>query len=224
MKKIKIIIMFLAASCVYAAPQSLPIDCLSSSKIQNAKYFKDHKLLCLNGHIDSTTLYAFEKDFLPLDIQTVVLNSTGGTFYGGKEVSKLIRDRNITTVVPQGAKCMSNCVWVFSAGAQRVAGQNVRIGIHYVYRVINVQGKVAIDLDLTEQYLSGIDEYSAAQISTLYLQWSVNNGLSQEIDQSIDNIVDSSFITRSFWTPSIQLLYDSGLVTRVEPDQNEIRK
>lgn len=223
-KNIIYILAFLSSAALMASGDNLPKNCLSSPQIQSAKYFKDQKTLCLNGSIDSSTLYAFERDFLPLDVETVVLNSTGGTFFGGKEVSKLINERNITTVVPNGAKCMSNCVWVFSAGKERYAGRKSKIGIHYVYRILAIKGKVAVDLELTDQYLLGIDDYSATQTSSHYLHWSKEQGLDQEIWQNVDHIVDRSFTTRSFWTPPVQVLYDIGLVTRMEPAQNEIRK
>jgi len=150
--------------------------CLKKEKnnLSRSYYDKENKILCLKGAIDDSAIYAFEDNFEKLPIVKVLLNSGGGTLRGGQLIAELIRERNIVTEVQNKAKCMSNCMLVFSAGLSRRAGLNSTLGIHYVYQVSNYLRKIKkirINLDLTKDYLLGIDQYSSSLISTHYYEW-----------------------------------------------------
>lgn len=60
--------------------------------------------------------------------QLVVLHSQGGIVSEAMEVANLIYELGLSTYVPDGAECLSACVYVFSAGSRRIARGD--IGVH----------------------------------------------------------------------------------------------
>ena len=61
----------------------------------------------------------------------VTLISPGGTLGGGLRIGELIREKRMSTFVPENRACTSLCALIWLAGAPRtVGGNNVRIGFH----------------------------------------------------------------------------------------------
>lgn len=63
-------------------------------------------------------------------INTVTLDSPGGSVSAAADLAERIRNRGMTTVVEADAKCASACFMLFAAGTQRIAGATARIGVH----------------------------------------------------------------------------------------------
>jgi TPR repeat protein len=63
--------------------------------------------------------------FMP---EVIVLHSQGGIVAEAMEVADLIHERGLSTFVPNGAECLSACVYVFSAGRQRIL--QGELGVH----------------------------------------------------------------------------------------------
>ncbi len=66
-------------------------------------------------------------------VETVVLESPGGSVRDALAIGALVRERGFATRVEAGALCASSCPIVFAAGAERIAGPDAAIGVHQVY-------------------------------------------------------------------------------------------
>lgn len=65
-------------------------------------------------------------------VKTVVLNSPGGSVQDALEMSKLIREKRLNTLVPADAHCASSCPLVFAGGVAREAEKGASVGVHQV--------------------------------------------------------------------------------------------
>jgi len=63
-------------------------------------------------------------------VQSVQLNSTGGSLLEGARLAGVIKVGKIPTVVAQGAVCASACFLAFAAGDPKFAGYGALIGVH----------------------------------------------------------------------------------------------
>ena len=66
------------------------------------------------------------------DTITLRLDSPGGDVSAALQIHDWLResDRTVVTSVPDGAKCMSSCTLIFTAGDRRVAGPTARFRFH----------------------------------------------------------------------------------------------
>lgn len=78
-------------------------------------------VLILDGEIDADAVYNFRKALREHDASTLVLNSPGGSVYDALELSAVIADRGIATVIPPEGICASACSFLFVAGKKRQA-------------------------------------------------------------------------------------------------------
>lgn len=124
--------------------------------IESDSAFAVGDVVCLAGPIDSGTLYVFEEDFVSRNTKTVLLNSGGGTMYGGRAVADLIRSQNIDVIVPSGAKCLSACVLLLAAGDNVTVEDGAKVAVHFVYTPLD-SSRISIDLDSSTQYFLMID-------------------------------------------------------------------
>jgi hypothetical protein len=70
---------------------------------------------------------------LPATGMTVAFQSEGGNLSAGLRIGALIREKKLTTVVPDGAMCASACALAWLGGTRRFVGQDSRIGFHAAY-------------------------------------------------------------------------------------------
>lgn len=78
-------------------------------------------VLILDGEIDADAVYNFRKALREHDAVTLLLNSPGGSVYEALELSAVIADRGIATVIPPEGICASACSFLFVAGKKRQA-------------------------------------------------------------------------------------------------------
>ena len=84
--------------------------------------------LILQGDITDGMTYDFRKALREHKVDTLLLDSPGGSVYAGLELSAIIRDKGLATVIPPDAICASACSFLFVAGVRRQAvGQ---LGVH----------------------------------------------------------------------------------------------
>ena len=74
------------------------------------------------------------------EIKTLHLHSPGGSVGDALEMSQLLRDKGIDTVVPDNGYCASSCPIVFSGGKKRTAGSNSWVGVHQIYAAASAPG------------------------------------------------------------------------------------
>lgn len=77
-------------------------------------------LLVLNGPIARNASFDLRKALREHDgVKTLVLVSSGGDVFAGLELSAIIHDHGLSTLIPPGADCASACAFLFVAGKAR---------------------------------------------------------------------------------------------------------
>lgn len=92
-------------------------------------------VLRLTGTIDPGAAERFEQEIAQRGeyVSTVLLDSPGGSVDDALEMGRLILEKELDTLVPDGALCASSCPLVFAAGHERIAGRDAAIGVHQIY-------------------------------------------------------------------------------------------
>lgn len=92
-------------------------------------------ILAATGSIDvgASARLAAELDARGEYVRTVSLNSPGGSLEDAMSMARMIRERDLATLVPDGALCASSCPLVFAGGTTRTAGQKAAVGLHQFY-------------------------------------------------------------------------------------------
>jgi len=75
-------------------------------------------------------------------VETVVLESPGGSVADALAIGRLIHEKGFATRVDAGRLCASSCPVVFASGAERIAAPTAAIGVHQVYAA-GITGDVA---------------------------------------------------------------------------------
>jgi len=68
-------------------------------------------------------------------VETVVLDSPGGSVQDALAMSRLIRERKLDTAVETGALCASSCPLVLAGGVDRRAATDAAVGVHQITTV-----------------------------------------------------------------------------------------
>lgn len=91
--------------------------------------------LQVSGMIDvgAAARFATEVESIVDYIETIELNSPGGSVSDALAISALIREKGWNTHVKSGALCASSCPLVFSGGIERTADESAAIGVHQIY-------------------------------------------------------------------------------------------
>jgi hypothetical protein len=75
-------------------------------------------------------------------VETVVLESPGGSVADALAIGALIHEKGYATRVDAGRLCASSCPIVFASGTERIAAPAAAIGVHQVYAA-GISGDVA---------------------------------------------------------------------------------
>ncbi|WP_291364113.1 ATP-dependent Clp protease proteolytic subunit [Devosia sp.] len=91
--------------------------------------------LLLTGSIDlgSAARFAAEIEARGEYVQTVVLDSPGGSVVDALAIGSLIHEKGLATKVAAGSLCASSCPIIFASGAERIASPEAAIGVHQIY-------------------------------------------------------------------------------------------
>lgn len=90
--------------------------------------------IVLTGDLASSDVERFEmltRKFKPGDF--VSLSSAGGSTFAGIKIGRLVRSRQLATVVTSRATCTSACALIWVAGTTRIMSAGARIGFHASY-------------------------------------------------------------------------------------------
>ncbi|WP_245895114.1 hypothetical protein [Devosia submarina] len=66
-------------------------------------------------------------------VQSVVLDSPGGSVVDALAIGRLIHEKGLATKVAAGSLCASSCPIVFASGKSRIASPEAAIGVHQIY-------------------------------------------------------------------------------------------
>ena len=91
--------------------------------------------LSLTGTFDpgSFERFAAEIEARGEYVQTVVLDSPGGSVVDALAIGSLIHEKGLATKVAAGSLCASSCPIVFASGKDRIASPEAAIGVHQIY-------------------------------------------------------------------------------------------
>ena len=91
--------------------------------------------LRLTGAIDVGSAERFAAEIAARGeyVQTVVLDSPGGSVVDALAIGSLIHQNGLDTKVAAGSLCASSCPIVFASGKRRIASAEAAIGVHQIY-------------------------------------------------------------------------------------------
>ena len=91
--------------------------------------------LRLTGSIDlgSADRFAAEIEARGEYVETVVLDSPGGSVVDALAIGSLIHEKGLATKVMAGSLCASSCPIILASGAERIASPQAAIGLHQIY-------------------------------------------------------------------------------------------
>lgn len=91
--------------------------------------------LTMTGTIDlgAATRFADEIAARGEYVETVVLDSPGGSVDDALAIGRLVHEKGLATKVASGSLCASSCPVIFASGAERYAGRDAAIGVHQIY-------------------------------------------------------------------------------------------
>lgn len=93
------------------------------------------RLIMLNGAIEAGDAGRLEAylDSLEDAPARVAMNSPGGNVDEALRIGRLLRDREMDTLVLGGTACLSSCPYVFAGGTERLASREGVLGLHQHY-------------------------------------------------------------------------------------------
>jgi hypothetical protein len=107
----------------------------SSATIKSVPGKDRHVVIQISGQIAAGDADAFTNAVKQANaagkvVESVQLNSTGGSLLEGAKLAAAIKVGKISTAVAQGAVCASACFLAFAAGDPKFAGYGALIGVH----------------------------------------------------------------------------------------------
>lgn len=92
-------------------------------------------VLMLSGTIvpGAATSFADEIERRGGYVETVALNSPGGSVEDALVIGRLIRESGFDTAVGDGALCGSSCPLVLAGGVRRIVSDSAAVGVHQIY-------------------------------------------------------------------------------------------
>ncbi|WP_235911568.1 COG3904 family protein [Mesorhizobium xinjiangense] len=98
---------------------------------------QDGRLLAASGSIDvgAGARFATELAARGDDVETISLNSPGGSLDDAIAMARLIREKGLATEVEAGALCASSCPLVLAGGTARNVSDKAAVGVHQFYTV-----------------------------------------------------------------------------------------
>lgn len=129
---ISICVVFLIAvnfiSAVIRAPTEYEaLTTISKISFANVK-IGSHGYMVLDGLIGKDTVQSLQSNLLRRDVRTLILDSEGGSIDDALKIADLVRQHELTIVVP--TKCSSACVLIAAASHHLVATKNANFGFH----------------------------------------------------------------------------------------------
>ncbi|MEQ8823234.1 MAG: ATP-dependent Clp protease proteolytic subunit [Filomicrobium sp.] len=95
------------------------------------------------------------------EIKSLYLHSPGGAVADALTMSKLVREKKITTVVPAGAYCASSCPIVLSGGNERTVGKGAWVGVHQIFAARQTPGNLDDGMAQAQAVTAAVQEHLA---------------------------------------------------------------
>lgn len=126
------------------------------------KRIAERKAIIISGPITEDTLTQFKAALTP-ETEVVMIASPGGDLIPAVEISKIIYNNHIATLVPRKGMCYSACTIIFQAGSVRMAYEDSMFMYHSAKMVNEKTGEEKPDMAATSIYwaflvLYGMDD------------------------------------------------------------------
>jgi hypothetical protein len=133
-------------------------------------------VLAVTGTImpGSAAAFAGEVESYGEYVETVALDSPGGSVGDALEMGRLIRDKGFATSVKAGGLCASSCPLVFAGGTERVAAASSAIAVHQIYAATPSDSSVASRLAAAGNAMSDAQSMTA-QISRYLIEMGIDS-------------------------------------------------
>ena len=120
--------------CIFGMAASVSVG--FAAKISVIPQSSEQALVMVQGDLIPSDAKQFKEATSFFSKAIVSFQSDGGSALAGIEIGQLIRLKNYTTVVPDGARCASACAIAWLGGGKRFMAPKAQIGFHaaYVYR------------------------------------------------------------------------------------------
>ena len=105
----------------------------SAAEIQLLKGNAGKTFISISGKIEQQDPINFAKAVTASKVDTVILDSPGGSVNSALEIGRLIRARGMSTVITRNSYCVSACGLIWVAGARRILTPGARVGFHATY-------------------------------------------------------------------------------------------
>ncbi len=102
-------------------------------------------VLMAEGNIDvgAADRFAAEIEARGEYVETIHLNSPGGSLEDAMAMARLVREAGYSTAVPAGALCASSCPLFLAGGVSRRVAADAAVGLHQFYAVANAPSEPA---------------------------------------------------------------------------------
>lgn len=92
-------------------------------------------LLDLTGTILPGSALAFAEEIVERGdyVETIRLNSPGGSVGDALAIAEIVREKGYGTIVEAGALCASSCPLILASGAKRAVDPQGSVGVHQIY-------------------------------------------------------------------------------------------
>jgi hypothetical protein len=133
-------------------------------------------VLAVTGTIlpGSAETFAREVESYAEYVQTVALDSPGGSVRDALEMGRLIREKGFSTSVAAGALCASSCPLVYAGGTERLASQGSAIAVHQIYAATSSESSVTSRLAAAGSAMSDAQTMTA-EISRYLIEMGVES-------------------------------------------------
>lgn len=143
-------------ACIFVLALLLPANAGSFTLfVDTTSIGGDPSVFYIDGRITKETWERFIAR--PSTVKTVELNSVGGYIIYAEAISKIIRERKLTTKVRNGGICLSACVLIFQSGVKRITHRTSLFMLHPV--TITVAGITIPDKWSTNRYYGWLMRY-----------------------------------------------------------------
>lgn len=93
------------------------------------------------------------------EVKSLYLHSPGGSVQDALTMSKLLREKDILTQVPDDAYCASSCPILFSGGKERTVGNNAWVGVHQIYATQTTPGDLADGMSQAQAITAEVQQH-----------------------------------------------------------------
>lgn len=148
-----------AAAAVFLFSTTLPTQVAAQERWYGNFLFSPEfpTVLFLNGPIQAGAIANFRKALREHDSTILVLNSPGGSVSEGLEISAIVNDRGIETLIPDTADCASACSFIFFAGNPRTV--RGRLGVHQFASTTDRTESLNVTETVTQDIAAKIIDY-----------------------------------------------------------------